>query len=54
MSLVQVVDIRDRIDRMQANVDAVKMKHSAILSAPTADESESSAEGNALGGLMRD
>ncbi|XP_014480611.1 PREDICTED: syntaxin isoform X1 [Dinoponera quadriceps] len=34
----EVEDIREMIDRIQTNVDDVKKKHSAILSAPTTDE----------------
>ncbi|CAG0902216.1 unnamed protein product [Darwinula stevensoni] len=33
-----VEEIREKIEKMHANVEAVKMKHSAILSAPTTDE----------------
>lgn len=36
----QVEEIREMIDRIQANVEEVKKKHSAILSAPQTDESE--------------
>lgn len=38
--LFQVEEIRENIDKIQNNVNDVKMKHSAILSAPHADESE--------------
>ena len=38
---VQVVEIRENIDKIQANVEEVKKKHSAILSAPQTDESMS-------------
>jgi hypothetical protein len=38
---VQVVEIRENIDKIQANVEEVKKKHSAILSAPQTDESTS-------------
>ena len=33
-------EIRENIDKIQANVEEVKKKHSAILSAPQTDESE--------------
>lgn len=33
-------EIRDMIDKIQANVEEVKKKHSAILSAPQSDESK--------------
>lgn len=33
-------EIREMIDKIQANVEEVKKKHSAILSAPQSDESE--------------
>lgn len=33
-------EIREMIDRIQTNVEDVKKKHSAILSAPQTDESE--------------
>lgn len=36
-----VEDIREMIDNIQANVEEVKKKHSAILSAPQSDESKS-------------
>lgn len=36
----QVEEIREMIDRIQTNVEDVKKKHSAILSAPQTDESE--------------
>ena len=36
----EVEDIRENIDRIQNNVEEVKIKHSAILSAPQTDESE--------------
>ena len=35
----QVEEIRDNIDKIQGNVEEVKRKHSAILSAPQTDES---------------
>lgn len=35
----QVEEIRENIDKIQANVEEVKKKHSAILSAPQTDES---------------
>jgi hypothetical protein len=35
-----VEEIRDSIDKIQGNVEEVKRKHSAILSAPQTDESE--------------
>uniref|UniRef100_T1E282 Putative syntaxin 1a n=1 Tax=Psorophora albipes TaxID=869069 RepID=T1E282_9DIPT len=34
----EVEDIREMIDKIQANVEEVKKKHSAILSAPQSDE----------------
>ena len=37
----EVEEIRENIDRIQASVDDVKHKHSAILSAPQTDESKS-------------
>ena len=37
---LQVEEIRDNIDKIQANVEEVKRKHSAILSAPQTDESK--------------
>ena len=36
----QVEEIREMIDKIQANVEEVKKKHSAILSAPQTDESK--------------
>lgn len=36
---IQVEEIREMIDKIQANVEEVKKKHSAILSAPQSDES---------------
>ena len=36
----QVNEIRENIDKIQANVEEVKKKHSAILSAPQTDESK--------------
>lgn len=33
-------EIREMIDKIQANVEEVKKKHSAILSAPQSDESK--------------
>ena len=33
-------EIREMIDKIQNNVEEVKKKHSAILSAPTTDESK--------------
>lgn len=36
----QVEEIREMIDKIQANVEEVKKKHSAILSAPQSDESK--------------
>ena len=38
-SQLQVEEIRDNIDKIQGNVEEVKRKHSAILSAPQTDES---------------
>lgn len=42
----QVNEIRENIDKIQANVEEVKKKHSAILSAPQTDESKSSSSSN--------
>lgn len=39
ISILQVNEIRENIDKIQANVEEVKKKHSAILSAPQTDES---------------
>jgi syntaxin 1A len=36
----EVEEIREMIDKIQANVEEVKKKHSAILSAPQTDESK--------------
>ena len=36
---LEVEDIRANIDKIQANVEEVKRKHSAILSAPQTNES---------------
>ena len=36
----EVEDIRENIDKIQNNVEEVKRKHSAILSAPQTDESK--------------
>lgn len=36
----EVEEIREMIDKIQANVEEVKKKHSAILSAPQSDESK--------------
>ena len=36
----QVEEIRENIDKIQNNVEEVKKKHSAILSAPQTDESK--------------
>lgn len=38
----EVEEIREMIDKIQANVEEVKKKHSAILSAPQSDESKAS------------
>lgn len=38
----EVEEIREMIDKIQANVEEVKKKHSAILSAPQSDESKPS------------
>jgi syntaxin 1A len=35
-----VEEIREMIDKIQENVEEVKKKHSAILSAPTSDDSK--------------
>jgi len=35
-----VEDIREMIDKIQANVEEVKKKHSSILSAPQSDDSK--------------
>ena len=40
MSFLQVEEIRGMIDKIQSNVDEVKKKHSAILSAPQTDDSK--------------
>lgn len=37
----EVEEIREMIDKIQYNVEEVKKKHSAILSAPQTDESKS-------------
>lgn len=37
--LFQVDEIRQMIDKIASNVDEVKKKHSAILSAPQTDDS---------------
>ena len=39
-NISQVEEIREMIDRIQTNVEEVKKKHSAILSAPQTDESK--------------
>ncbi len=36
----EVEEIRENIDKIQNNVEDVKRKHSAILSAPQTDESK--------------
>lgn len=36
----EVEEIREMIDKIQTNVEEVKKKHSAILSAPQSDESK--------------
>lgn len=36
----EVEEIREKIDKIQENVEEVKKKHSAILSAPQSDESK--------------
>lgn len=36
----EVEEIREMIDKIQNNVEEVKKKHSAILSAPQTDESK--------------
>ena len=36
----EVEEVREMIDKIQYNVEEVKKKHSAILSAPQTDESE--------------
>lgn len=36
----EVEEIREMIDKIQYNVEQVKLKHSAILSAPQSDESK--------------
>ena len=38
----EVEEIRENIDKIEHNVEDVKKKHSAILSAPQTDESKSS------------
>ena len=40
MLYFQVEEIRENIDKIQANVDEVKKKHSTILASPTTDESK--------------
>jgi hypothetical protein len=40
VNVLQVEEIREMIDKIQANVEEVKKKHSAILSAPQTDESK--------------
>lgn len=37
---IKVEEIREMIDTIQTNVEEVKKKHSAILSAPQTDESK--------------
>ena len=37
---MQVDEIREMIEKIAANVDEVKKKHSGILSAPQTDDSE--------------
>jgi SMC interacting uncharacterized protein involved in chromosome segregation len=37
----EVEEVREMIDKIQFNVEEVKKKHSAILSAPQTDESKS-------------
>ncbi len=39
VTFLQVEEIRENIDKIQNNVEEVKKKHSAILSAPQTDES---------------
>ena len=41
LCVFQVEEIRENIDKIQANVDEVKKKHSTILASPTTDESKS-------------
>jgi syntaxin 1A len=36
----EVEEIREMIDKIQENVEEVKKKHSAILSAPQSDDSK--------------
>lgn len=40
ISSLKVEEIREMIDKIQSNVEEVKKKHSAILSAPQSDESK--------------
>ncbi|CAH2086254.1 unnamed protein product [Euphydryas editha] len=40
LNVENVEEIREMIDKIQANVEEVKKKHSAILSAPQSDESK--------------
>lgn len=47
---MQVEEIREMIDKIQTNVEEVKKKHSAILSAPQTDESESQMQNYVYGG----
>ena len=39
----EVEEIRENINKIQSNVEDVKIRHSAILSAPQTDESKTSA-----------
>ena len=41
LCFLQVDEIRQMIDKIAANVEDVKKKHSAILSAPQTDDSKS-------------
>ncbi len=41
MFYFQVDEIRQMIDKISSNVEEVKKKHSAILSAPNTDDSKS-------------
>lgn len=44
----EVEEIREMIDKIQTNVEEVKKKHSAILSAPQSDESKCKTNGHSL------
>lgn len=48
----EVEEIRENIDKIQSNVEDVKRKHSAILSAPQTDESEEESDFFPLNALL--